>query len=155
MSTEMIPGVIAHAIQLAVAPVFLLTGVAGLLAVMANRLARVIDRARWWADVWPRLSHAAREDGRAELAVLERRRHLASWSINLCTCAALLICLVIVALFVEEFIGVNVRWIVGGLFMLTMLAIIGGLAAFLREVYMATHSTVIDASKLDRELTAP
>ena len=45
---------IAHAIQLAIAPVFLLTGVAGLLGVMANRLARVIDRARNFEDKWRR-----------------------------------------------------------------------------------------------------
>lgn len=37
---------IAHVIQLAVAPVFLLTGVAGILSVLTNRLARIIDRAR-------------------------------------------------------------------------------------------------------------
>ncbi|HRG16802.1 MAG TPA: DUF2721 domain-containing protein, partial [Pseudomonadota bacterium] len=33
---------IAHAIQLAVAPVFLLTGVAALLGVLAGRLARIV-----------------------------------------------------------------------------------------------------------------
>ena len=36
-------GNIVHAIQLAIAPVFLLTGIAGLLGVMTTRLARVID----------------------------------------------------------------------------------------------------------------
>ena len=36
-------GSIVHAIQLAIAPVFLLTGLAGLLGVMTTRLARVID----------------------------------------------------------------------------------------------------------------
>ena len=40
------PPVISHAIQLAIAPVFLLTGISALLGVMATRLARVIDRAR-------------------------------------------------------------------------------------------------------------
>lgn len=152
MSVESVPGVVAYAIQLAVAPVFLLTGLAGLLGVMATRLSRVIDRARWLADHWPHLSDAAREDGRAELAVLEHRRHLASWSINCCTCAALLVCIVVVALFVEEFIGGEVRVLVGILFMATMLLVIAGLATFLREVYIATHSTAIDASVLDREL---
>ena len=39
-------GIMSHAIQLAIAPVFLLTGIAGLLAVIANRLGRIIDRAR-------------------------------------------------------------------------------------------------------------
>lgn len=152
MTVESIPAVLAHAIQLAVAPVFLLTGLAGLLGVMATRLARVIDRARWLAAEWPRMSEAARADGRAELRVLERRRHLASWAINQCTCAALLVCLVVVALFVEEVVGGEVRVAVAVLFSGTMLLTIGGLATFLREVYIATHATVIDAALLDREL---
>ena len=37
---------VAKSIQLALAPVFLLTGIAGLLNVMAGRLARIIDRGR-------------------------------------------------------------------------------------------------------------
>ncbi|MGA0856037.1 MAG: DUF2721 domain-containing protein, partial [Burkholderiaceae bacterium] len=37
---------LTEAIQLAVAPVFLLTGVAGMLNALGTRLARVIDRAR-------------------------------------------------------------------------------------------------------------
>ena len=48
---ESLPG-ISQAIQLAIAPVFLLTGLAGLLGVMANRLARVIDRGRWLEEAW-------------------------------------------------------------------------------------------------------
>jgi hypothetical protein len=150
MATEVMPPFVAHAIQLAVAPVFLLTGIAALLGVMATRLSRVIDRARWLAEAWPRMGRLARDDARAELLMLERRRHLASWSINLCTVAALLICLVIVSLFVEEFFGPNLKWVAGSFFTLSMLAIIGGLSAFLREVYLATHSTTIDPAKLDR-----
>lgn len=152
MTVDLVPGVVAHAIQLAVAPVFLLTGLAGLLNVMATRLARVIDRARWLATEWPSLSEAARADGRVELRVLEHRRHLASWAINQCACAALLVCLVVVALFFEEVVGGQVRMIVAVLFSITMLLTIGGLATFLREVYIATHSTVIDPATLDREL---
>ena len=38
---------IGHAIQLAVAPVFLLAGVGALLAVLTNRLARIIDRVHF------------------------------------------------------------------------------------------------------------
>src|SRR6267154_168567 len=37
---------IAHVIQLAIAPVFLISGVATLLSVLANRLGRIVDRAR-------------------------------------------------------------------------------------------------------------
>jgi hypothetical protein len=142
------PGLIAHAIQLAIAPVFLLTGVAGLLGVMATRLARVIDRARSFERDWAALDTLARERAQGEIAVLERRRRWCSWSINFCTAAALLVCLVIVTLFVEEFFGRNWRWLAGGLFVMAMLALIGGLACFLREVYLATHTIRFDAARL-------
>jgi hypothetical protein len=137
-------GFIAHAIQLAIAPVFLLTGIAALIGVMANRLARVIDRARSLELAWPAMSERARANARAEVPVLERRRHLASWSINFCTCAALLICIVIMTLFVEEFTSARVKWTAGGLFVLAMMSLIGGLFSFLREVYLATLSIRID-----------
>jgi hypothetical protein len=140
---------IAHAIQLAIAPVFLLTGIAALLGVMANRLARVIDRGRALEQVWQSLSDHAKGVARAELTCLERRRKLASWSINFCTAAALLVCLVIAVLFVDEFFATNLRWVEGALFVLAMLGVIGGLASFLREVYLATHSTSFDPERFD------
>src|SRR5205823_12362833 len=90
--------IISHAIQLAIAPVFLLTGIAGLLGVMANRLSRVIDRGRSLEESWANFDEQARDAVRGELAYLERRRRLASWSINFCTAAALLVCLVIAVL---------------------------------------------------------
>ena len=43
---------IAHAIQVAIAPVFLLTGIAGILNVMTGRLARILQ------PHWPRRTHA-------------------------------------------------------------------------------------------------
>ena len=150
MPTEPANTVISHAIQLAIAPVFLLTGIAGLLGVMANRLARVIDRARYFEGAWDSLDERIREATRVELRYLERRRRLASWSINFCTAAALVVCLVIVALFVEEFFAVNVRWVAGVLFVLALMCLIGGLFTFLREVYLATHSVRIDLAQVER-----
>ena len=137
----------AHAIQLAIAPVFLLTGIAGLLGVMATRLARVIDRARSLETSWPALDDAVRAASRSEIVVLERRRRICSWSINWCTAAALLICLIIVALFAEEFFATNLKWLAGALFVLSMLSLISGLTCFLREVYLATHTTIIDPAR--------
>lgn len=140
-------GVIAHAIQLSIAPVFLLTGFAGLLGVMAARLARVIDRARGLDAAWPGLDANARNAARSELETLERRRHACSWSINCCTAAALLVCLVIVTLFMEELFATHLRWLIGSLFVGAMMLVIFGLGCFLREVYLATHTTSIDLSR--------
>ena len=138
---------IAHAIQLAIAPVFLLTGIAALLGVMANRLARIIDRARHFEDVWEKLDDDARKLAREELAYLEHRRHLASWAINFCTSAALLVCTVIATLFADEFFAADLKWVAGALFVGAMLALIGGLGCFLREVYISTHTVRIILSK--------
>jgi hypothetical protein len=131
---------IAHVIQLAVAPVFLLTGVGALLSVMANRLSRVIDRARAVEAAWKGLDKKGQDDAAKELENLARRAHLASWAINACAVAALLVCLVIATLFIDVFLGTNLKWLVGGLFILSMFALIAGLVCFLREVYLATHT---------------
>lgn len=136
---------VQQAIQLSVAPVFLLTGIAGLLGVMASRLARIIDRAREVGRGKGSVDAAAVALARLELAGLERRRHLASWSINCCTGAALLVCTVIVTLFIEEFLGASLKWLAGAQFIAAMLSVIAGLSCFLAEVYIATHTSHIDA----------
>ncbi|MDQ6618212.1 MAG: DUF2721 domain-containing protein [Pseudomonadota bacterium] len=140
-------GLIAHAIQLAIAPVFLLTGIAALLGVMATRLARVIDRARSFEHEWADLAVESRAAAQREIAMLEQRRRVCSWSINCCTAAALLICLVIVALFVDEMLATDLKLLSGVLFVLAMILLIGGLSCFLREVYLATHTITFDASR--------
>jgi hypothetical protein len=131
---------LVHAIQLAIAPVFLLTGLGALLSVMTTRLGRVIDRARLLEDKWESVSESGRVAIGIELEILARRARLAGWAINLCTAAALLVCAVICALFIDVFTGTNLKWFVGALFIVAMLAVIGGLISFLREVYLATHT---------------
>jgi hypothetical protein len=139
MSSDPQVEIIAHVIQLAVAPVFLLAGVGALLNVMTNRLGRIIDRARRVEGEWPEMGDDGREPARKELRILERRAHCASWAINLCTFAALLVCALVAALFIDAFFGTNLKWLVGAFFVGAMVALIGGLTAFLVEVYIATH----------------
>lgn len=129
---------VAHVIQLAVAPVFLLTGVGAILAVLINRLARVVDRFR----VLERMLPAAGNDERAvletEMAILSRRARLIHWAISLCTVCALLICIVIATLFVGSVMVVDLSGTIAVLFITAMLALIAGLLCFLREITLAT-----------------
>mgnify|MGYP000083938636 CR=1 FL=1 len=136
---------IAHVIQQAVAPVFLLSGVAAMLNVLTNRLGRVIDRARRFEREYHELPAGnERHDMRDRLATLSRRSRLINLAITLCTLCALLICLVIVTLFVAALLSVSgSRWI-AGLFIAAMLALIGGLIVFLKEIFIATASVRID-----------
>jgi MFS family permease len=123
----------SQAIQLAMAPAFLLAGIGAILNVMTGRLSRIVDRgyklAAESAQVDPENTHR-REN-------LERRRYLASVAISACTLAALLICLVIIALFLEALLGLNLKWIVGVLFSFATLSLAVGLTYFLREVHRA------------------
>ena len=139
-------GDVAHAIQLALAPVFLLTGIAGLLNVMAGRLARIIDRGRQLTEraLPPQLEGSGTVQ--IELASLERRRHLASSAITACTFSALLVCTVIAALFVEVLLQVELKWLVGVVFTGSTLALVVGLAYFLLEVHLATQTVRIPVS---------
>lgn len=136
-------GDVTHAIQLALAPVFLLTGIAGILNVMAGRLARIIDRGRQLTEGPTPGSVLAGPALGVELRGLEQRRYLASAAITACTAAALLVCTVTAALFLEVLLQVELKWLVGLLFTGSTLALVVGLAYFLREVHLATKTVRI------------
>ncbi|MBK1721386.1 DUF2721 domain-containing protein [Thiocystis violacea] len=126
---------VAHVIQLAVAPVFLLTGIGGMLAVMTNRLGRIVDRAR---TVEAQLS-LADDSGLwdVELPALSHRARLISVSISLCTLTALLVSSVIAILFLGAFATFDASVLVAALFIAAMLAFIVALIFFLREIFLA------------------
>ncbi len=135
------PQDIAHAIQLAVAPVFLLSAVGVTLSVLTNRLGRIIDRARVLEDrVQATGPPTAAAQDHAALATLSRRAKLVNLALSLSTSCALLVCLVIALLFLESLFGADLSSIVALLFVGAMLAFIGGLIAFLREIFVATKS---------------
>jgi hypothetical protein len=129
---------VAHSIQLAVAPVFLLTGVGTMLGVLTNRLARIIDRARTLERTLPELPAAAVAEAHAELKVLSRRARLIHRAITLSTSCALLICLVIVSLFAGVALGQDLSRLIVLLFTAALAAFVGGLLSFLLEIRAAT-----------------
>ncbi len=130
---------VPQAIQLALGPVFLLTGIAATLNVMTGRLARIIDRAR---DLTEREAPIglSPQDVATELRYLETRRHMASAAITACTFAALLVCMVIATLFLEVVLDAPLKWIAGAMFFSAAISMVAGLAYFLREVQLATKS---------------
>ncbi len=131
---------IAHVIQLSVAPVFLLSGVGALLAVLTNRLGRIIDRARVLEERAPTVNELLRERLHADLLLLSQRARLINTAVSLCTVSALLVCAVIAALFVGAFFELDVSILIGVVFVAAMLSLFAGLLSFLREIYLATRS---------------
>jgi hypothetical protein len=135
---------IAHVIQAAVAPVFLLTGVSATLGVLTNRLARVIDRARLFEAEYAAAADAGvRSDFRDRLAALAQRSHVINLAITLCTVSAVLVCAVIATLFVAAMLDLDASRLVAALFIGTMLTLTGAFATFLREIYLAVRTVRI------------
>ena len=142
---------VAHVIQLAVAPVFLLAGVGSLLGVLTSRLARVVDR--FHALEQSPVEEASPEStarAQATKVSLARRARLIHWAITLCTVCDLLVCLVIAALFIGAELQVALPSTIAGLFIAAMLALIAGLVCFLREIALST--SVIES--LDRSASS-
>jgi hypothetical protein len=139
---------VAHVIQLSVAPVFLLTGVGAILAVMTNRLGRIIDRARVLEgrlDGAPADLAAAID---ADLQTLAHRARLIGPAITLCTVTALLICMVIAVLFLSAFLRFDASVAVALLFVASMVAFFLGLLWFLREIFVATRNLRIASRRV-------
>ena len=129
---------VAHAIQLAVAPVFLLSGIGAILVVLTNRLGRIIDRARVLEERLETVSPEVHVGLRDDLKVLSLRAKLISRAITLCTVTALLVCMVIAFLFLSGFLSFDASLAVALLFIAAMSAFFLGLLWFLREIYLAT-----------------
>jgi hypothetical protein len=129
---------VAEVIHVAVAPVFLLSGLAALLAVLTNRLARIIDRARTLESSAVPSSKREAETKDIELITLSRRIKYINLAITLCTIGALLVCLVIASLFIGTFWRMDLPRLIVYLFTSAMFTIIGGLLSFLKEIFVAT-----------------
>jgi hypothetical protein len=140
MALPLDPDSITHGIQLAVAPVFLLTAVSGMIGAVAGRLARIIDRARL-VEERARASCDAALLARStiELGELRLRGRLANGCIALLTSCAILIGLTILLLFLGETTAFqSARWAVWG-FLSGVVCFLLALLCFLTETFIATR----------------
>jgi hypothetical protein len=128
---------IAHVIQLSIAPVFLLTAVGAMLGVLSNRLSRAVDRARSLESRCVAATGDELSILRGQIDVLSRRIHWIYRAMVLCAVCALLICSVIVTAFASTLAGKVLAVPIAILFVAAMLAFIGALLLFLREVHLA------------------
>jgi len=137
---------VSHVIQLAVAPVFLLSGVGAILAVLINRLGRIIDRYRVLEHGSAAAAAGEESVAQIEMAILSRRARLIHWAISLCTVGALFICIVIATPFIGSMLHVSVSQAIALMFVGAMFALIAGLLSVLREITLATGSIHVNRS---------
>jgi hypothetical protein len=137
MSAVPTPNVV-HVIQLAVAPVFLLSGVGVILTVLTNRLARIIDRARLLEDRLHGAADDRREEMLSEMSLLSHRAWMVNIALTLSTVCALLVCLVIALLFIGSAMKIDIEAVISIMFVTGMAALVGSLSIFLREIFLGT-----------------
>ncbi len=133
---ELVP----HAVQLAVAPVFMLAAVAGMIGTVAARLARIIDRARALEE---RLEAGTAKDPdfvRWELDRLRLRGRLCNAAVVLLAICGMAIGATVMALFIGETSLSRTERLVPTLFLGAVGAFVIALLLFLAETLLATHT---------------
>ena len=128
---------ITHVIQLAIAPVFLLTAVGTIMSALSSRLGRAVDRRRVLEEKLPGMDadHVSRAG--FELDALARRIRAIYVATSLTVLCGLFICLSISLAFLDAFVSLNLASAVAVLFVCAMFALIGALMMMLREIYLA------------------
>jgi len=121
---------LAKAIQLSVAPVFLLTAIAGLLSVISNRLARVLDRAQRLQSV---------RDEAMDLALLKRRMTLLTRASEAVTTTGVLVAAVVAVTFISAIAVIDLTAIVVPLFVVAMLSLMVGLLTLLLDTRVSAR----------------
>lgn len=142
---------IAHLIQLSIGPVFLLAGVGAILNVLANRLARVVDRVRRLEEEFQGASELRQQLARLELKRLGLRMKLVNWAITFCTASVLTVCLVVAILFIGGLAEISFGRLLAGLFVLTMALLVTGCILFLLEVRLAARTLRVRYELLEAE----
>src|SRR3954452_14912488 len=147
-SPDLSVNTVAEIVRLALAPVFLLSGIGAFLNVLASRLSRIVDRSR---QIEPRLL-ASRGGGHdrwiADLRVLDRRMSLINWATGLSVISAVLTCSVVVLLFAANLTRTHLGNAIALVFIVSMLTIGAGFAVILLETTVAARAVRIRSELL-------
>ncbi len=142
---------LAHAIQLSLAPVFLLTGIGAILNMLTGRLARIVDRARRLDENFTPIDHPAHARQVAELRLLDRRIAIVNDAIFLCTLSAAAVCTVVAGLFLATLLDLGFARTMAAIFVGAMLVLILALVLFLYEVRIAIAAIRVRDELLERQ----
>jgi hypothetical protein len=129
---------VVQLIQIALTPVFLIVGIGTMLNVVTGRVARIIDRLRWFEEHFEMTVEKLSPREKREVRSLARRLKLANWAINFLTAAAVVVCSTIIVILLSGKANANLDNVILVLFFSAIAFITGGLIAFLLEVSVAT-----------------
>lgn len=130
-------GNIVSAVQLAIGPALLIVGLGSVLRVLSNRLSRLTDRVRKIEGAAAVAEGRTRALRRLELRSLIRSRVALYRAIALAAVAAFLVCLLILLIFLDDVLTLDLTTVTALLFVSAMVCLTGSLLLFLREISLA------------------
>lgn len=154
-SPDLSVNTVAEIVRVALAPVFLLSGIGAFVNVLASRLSRIVDRSRQVEPLLLASRGAEHDRWIGELEVLDRRMSLINWATGLSVTSAVLTCLVVVLLFAANLIHTHLGTEIAWLFMASMLTIGAGFAVFLIETMLAARAVRIRSELLQHRVDEP
>jgi uncharacterized membrane protein YphA (DoxX/SURF4 family) len=143
---------VAVIVRLALAPVFLLSGIGAFLNVCVSRLSRIVDRSR---EIEPLLleSRGAEHDRWVgELSTLDRRMSLVGWAIGLTVLSGVLTCLVVALLFSASLTKLHSGTEIALLFIACMVSIGAGFSFFLIETWVGARAVRVRSELLQHQV---
>ena len=150
-SPDLSVNTVAEIVRLALAPVFLLSGIGAFLIVLASRLSRIVDRSRQLEPLLLASRGAEHDRWGNDLKVLDRRMSLINWATALTVTSAILTCLVVILLFAANLIRTHLGTEIAWLFMASMVTIGGAFGVFLIETTVAARAVRVRSELLQHQ----
>jgi len=140
---------IAHTIQSALAPVFVLVAIGNIMNILSTRLGRIVDRARTLQKLYGDTSGAAHDLVVLEMRQVDQRILLNTQAIRVLVMAGLAVGTTVAVLFVEDMVSVPLERVAAGIFLVAVSLLMRGLWLFLRETQVAAESLRIPSQYLE------
>lgn len=154
-SPDLSVNTVAEIVRLALAPVFLLSGIGAFLNVLASRLSRIVDRSRHIEPMLLASRGAEHDRWLGDLQVLDKRMRLISWATGLAVSSAILTCLVVILLFAANLVRTRLGREIAWLFIGSMVTIGCGFVVFLWETTVAGRAVRVRSELLQHQAEEP
>jgi hypothetical protein len=134
-------------IQLSISPVILISGLGALVISMTTRMGRIVDRSRTLAGLVRQAKGEERTHIEHQLEIMFRRARLMRLAMTLVISSIFTSGLLIMILFVGQVLEVRVANVTLGVFMLSVVLMLGGMAAFIRDVFVSLQALDLEVTR--------
>lgn len=140
---------IAHTIQLALAPVFVLVALGNIMNILSTRLGRIVDRARHLQQRHSETFGSEHDMVVSEIRFCDERIDLITKAIRNLVISGLAIGTTVATLFVEEMAGYPLEWVAAVFFLVALSLLMWALLLFLHETRVAAAALRIPRDYLE------